>query len=151
VRALAAAARVKLPPQRTEIVGLAKARAGEEGDRAFERVHLPGGGEPVILEPASLECRFLARVRDAAHRTAIRYHRELRRKSALRSGLEEVPGVGPKRRQQLLARFGSLKGIRAATAEQLEEVLPKKVARALSDYLSSGFEPAAPMSEDPRP
>ncbi len=88
------------------------------------------------------------RVRDAAHRTAIRYHRELRRKSALRSGLEEVPGVGPKRRRRLLQRFGSLKGIRAATPEQLPEVLPAGVARALSEYLSNAFEERPQVQDD---
>lgn len=137
-RALSAAHRVGLPPQRTELVGLAKARPEEdpEAARGYERVHLPRGGAPVLLEPASLECRLLARVRDAAHRAAVRAHRELRRKSALRSGLEEVPGVGPKRRSQLLKRFGSLKGIRAASLAELEEVVPAPVARALQDYLS---------------
>ena len=145
-RALAAAAAAGLPPQRTEIVGLAKARTPRLGvgpepevppdpDSAYERVHLPGVPAPVILEPAWLECRFLARVRDAAHRAAIRYHRELRRKSALRSGLEEVPGVGTKRRRQLLTRFGSLKGIREAPLEALVEVVPLPVAQAIHDYL----------------
>ncbi len=138
-RALAAARMLRLPPQRTDFVGLAKARASEDetSARAFERVFLPRGGPPVILEPASLECRLMVRVRDAAHNTAIRYHRELRRKSALRSGLEEVPGVGPKRRSRLLTRFGSLKGIRAATADELREILPEAVARALQEYLAN--------------
>jgi excinuclease ABC subunit C len=148
-RALEAARRAGLPPQRTELVGLAKARAPKRGvgpepapgeplaETAYERVHLPTGGPPIVLEPASLECRFLARVRDAAHRHAIRYHRELRRKSALRSGLEEVPGVGKKRRQQLLARFGSLKGIRQASLEELQQVVPAKVAQALREFLGA--------------
>lgn len=140
VRALEAARRVGLPPQRTELVGLAKARrpSEDEGEteRAFERVHLPSGGAPIVLEPASLECRFLTRVRDAAHRAAIRYHRELRRKSALRSGLEEIPGVGPKRRLRLLQRFGSLKRMRAASVDELAEIVPRKVALALAEYLS---------------
>lgn len=146
-RALEAARLAGLPPQRTELIGLAKARAPRHGigpepspdqplaETAYERVHLAGGGPPIVLEPASLECRFLARVRDAAHRHAIRFHRELRRKSALKSGLEEVPGVGKKRRQQLLAQFGSLKGIRGASLEELQQVVPAKVAEALQDYL----------------
>ncbi len=137
-RALEAARRVGLPPQRTELVGLAKARRtdDEESLRAFERVHLPRGGAPVVLEPASLECRFLARIRDAAHRTAIRYHRELRRKSALRSGLEEVPGVGPKRRLALLQRFGSLKRIRETSVDELAELLPRSVAETVAEFLA---------------
>jgi excinuclease ABC subunit C len=138
-RALDAAKALRLPPQRTEFVGLAKARATEDETsvRGFERVFLPRGGPPVIFEPASLECRLMVRIRDAAHNTAIRYHRELRRKSALRSGLEEVPGLGPKRRSRLLSRFGSLKGIRAASPEELREILPDGVARALQEYLAN--------------
>lgn len=147
-RALEAARRVGLPPQRTALVGLAKARSprgatagdptaeAEPSEREFERVHLPAGGPPVVLAPASLECRFLARVRDAAHRHAIRYHRELRRKSALRSGLEEVPGVGKVRRRRLLQRFGSLKAIRAASVDALAEVVPRGVAEGLKDFLT---------------
>lgn len=159
-RALNAAARAGLDPSRTELVGLAKARVvtssadGAPGDvddgdelpeRAFERVHLPRGGEPVILEPASLECRLLARVRDAAHRAAIRFHRELRRKSALRSGLEEVPGVGPTRRKALLARFGSLKKIREASLDELAEVVPRAVAEDMLRFLAAdGLTPGGP-------
>jgi excinuclease ABC subunit C len=166
-RALEAAHRAGLPPQRTAIVGLAKARYVPRGDdlgeqgaplaeqtddeegalRAFERVYLPGRPDPVVLEPASLECRFLARVRDAAHRAAIRFHRELRRKSALRSGLEEVPGVGTKRRRELLARFGSLRRIKEATYEELCAVLPAHVARDVRAFFDAP--PGEPSGTDP--
>lgn len=139
-RALIAADKVGLDLERTELVGLAKARAQRQGEveseRQFERIHRPEGGPAIVLEPASLECRFLARVRDQAHKTAITYHRELRRKSALRSGLEEVPGVGPKRRLALLRRFGSLKGIREASLEELGEVVPRGLAETIQEFLS---------------
>lgn len=149
-RALAAARAAGVPAERTALVGLAKARRpapgrpAEHDPRTFERVHRPGGGAPILLSPASLECRFLARVRDAAHRAAVGYHRELRRKSALRSGLEEVPGVGPKRRLELLRRFGSLKRIRAASVDQLAEVVPRPVAEAIAEFVGRADEPAAP-------
>jgi len=161
-RALDAAHRAGLDPTRTELVGLAKARAlpladdGAPGEvepgeplpeQAFERVHLPRGGAPVILEPASLECRFLARIRDHAHRTAIRFHRELRAKSALRSGLEEVPGVGPTRRKALLTRFGSLKRIREATVEELGELLPPKVAQQVWAFLRKDDASDVPVAD----
>jgi excinuclease ABC subunit C len=142
-RARIAAERCGLNLETTELVGLAKARRdeqipGEEREptrRSFERVWRIEAEAPVILPPASLECRLMVRIRDAAHRAAIGYHREVRRKAALRSGLEEVPGVGPKRRLALLRRFGSLKGIRAATPAELEEVLPTKIAQTLREYL----------------
>lgn len=167
-RALDAAHRAGLPPQRTCIVGLAKARYVPRGDdlgeqavalgeqqedgegalRAYERVFLPGRREPIVLEPATLECRFLARVRDSAHRAAIRFHRDLRRKSALRSGLEEVPGVGAKRRKELLARFGSLRRIREATHEELVAVLPPSVARDLQAFFAE-HPPAVSETAEP--
>ncbi|MEZ6188530.1 MAG: excinuclease ABC subunit UvrC [Planctomycetota bacterium] len=153
-RALVAAREAGVDPGVVEFVGLAKARAerlplaGRARGPKFERVHRPEGGEPIVLPPASLECRFLARVRDAAHRTAIRFHRELRRKSALRSGLEEVPGVGKKRREQLLKRFGSLRGIRAASLAELEEVVPAKVAASLQAFLSEPAADEAPAASE---
>lgn len=174
-RARIAAERCGLNLETTELVGLAKARRDEQGAwgqeeqapsrRSFERVWRLEASEAVILPPASLECRLLVRIRDAAHRAAIGYHREVRRKAALRSGLEEVPGVGPKRRLALLRRFGSLKGIRAATPAELEEVLPAKIAQTLREYLEladtspkdvvpgSGpsAEPAEAPESDPRP
>ncbi|MBL4845557.1 MAG: excinuclease ABC subunit C, partial [Planctomycetes bacterium] len=103
--------------------------------RSFERVWRLDAEAAVIFPPASLECLLLVRIRDAAHRAAIRFHRETRRKAALRSGLEEVPGVGPKRRLALLRRFGSLKSIRAASQAELEEILPVKVAGAVREHL----------------
>lgn len=147
-RALIAAARCGVEPEQTELVGLAKARRqapdAAPTQKAFERVWRPLAELPVILPPASLEIRLLARIRDAAHRTAIGYHREVRRKAALRSGLEEVPGVGPKRRLALLRRFGSLKGIRAATQAELEEVVPPGIATTLAEFLGAN----EPMSRD---
>jgi len=146
-RALEAARQVGVEGEAVELVGLAKARAeklplaGRGKAPKFERVYRPAGGDPVFLPPASLEHRFLTRVRDAAHRAAIRYHRELRRKSALRSGLEEVPGVGKTRRERLLKRFGSLRGIRAASLEELREVVPAKVAESLQAYLADDGDP----------
>jgi len=74
-----------------DVIGLAKARSGEEGSiREFERVFLPGVEEPVILEPTSSITHLVARVRDEAHRFAITYHRKLRDKRAIRSELDDI-------------------------------------------------------------
>jgi excinuclease ABC subunit C len=75
---------------------------------------------------------LLERLRDEAHRFAITHHRKLRGKAALKSSLEEVPGVGPARRKVLVKHFGSLKGVREATVEDLRGAgVPEKVARAI--------------------
>jgi excinuclease ABC subunit C len=134
-QALAVASELGLGPERTSFVGLAKARAGEEGLRAFERVFLPERSDPVVLPPDSAEVKYLARIRDEAHRFAITFHRELRRKRAFKAGLDEVQGVGPKRRRELFDRFRNLKGLRAATVEELATVVPREVAQRLFDFL----------------
>lgn len=136
-QAVLVAGELGVPAEKTTFVGLAKARAGEPGVRAFERVFRPGVDVPVVLPPDSSEVKYLARIRDEAHRFAITYHRELRRKHAFKAGLDEVPGVGPKRRRELFERFRNLKGMRAASVEELTTVLPAEVARRLFDYLRS--------------
>ncbi|MFO7983464.1 MAG: helix-hairpin-helix domain-containing protein, partial [Desulfuromonadales bacterium] len=79
------------------------------------------------------------RLRDEAHRFAITYHRKLRSKGALRSSLENIPGVGEKRRKMLLRHFGSLKKVREASLEELETSpgVPPSLARRIYDYFHS--------------
>jgi excinuclease ABC subunit C len=106
-----------------DVIGLAKARSGDEGrEREFERVFLPGVDEPVILDPAGAGTHLVARVRDEAHRFAIAYHRKLREKRAVRSELDEVPGIGEARKKALLRHFGSVERIRQAAMEELAAV-----------------------------
>jgi excinuclease ABC subunit C len=80
---------------------------------------------------------LLQQVRDEAHRFAITYHRQLRSKSMVDSVLDEVPGIGPKRKRELIRRFGSLKRIREVGADDLAEVVPKNVAVSLYAALHS--------------
>jgi excinuclease ABC subunit C len=103
-----------------DVLGLAKARSGEEGtEREFERVFLPGVDEPVILEPTSATTHLVARARDEAHRFAITYHRALRAKRAVHSELDDIPGIGEARKKALLRHFGSIENIRQAAVEEL--------------------------------
>jgi excinuclease ABC subunit C len=84
-----------------------------------ELLFVPHKEAPVRLPRDSQGLYLVQRIRDEAHRFAITYHRKLRRKQGLRSVLEDIPGVGPRRRQSLLKTFGSLDGIRKATVEEL--------------------------------
>jgi excinuclease ABC subunit C len=81
-------------------------------------------------------------VRDETHRFALTYHRSLRGKSGLRSVLDEIPGIGARRKRMLLQRFGSLKRLRAASVEELRTVgaLPPRVAEAAHRFLGSVVE-----------
>jgi excinuclease ABC subunit C len=78
-------------------------------------------------------------VRDETHRFALRYHRSLRGKSGLGSVLDEIPGIGPRRKRLLLQRFGSLKRLRGASVEELKTVggLPPRVAEAAHRLLNA--------------
>ncbi len=110
------------------VVSLAKARVDRTGfhdpevTRSRERVFLPNRKNPVLLNENSAELYLLERLRDEAHRFAITFHKNLRRKETLKSSLEDVPGVGKKTRTALLRHFGNLRQIKRASAEELQEV-----------------------------
>ena len=110
-----------------EVVALAKERVERDATaseirRRPERVFLPGRKNPVVLKPNSSALFLLQRVRDEAHRFANTYHRKLRARARLASPLDQVAGIGPRRRRALLRRFGSVKRIGEATAEELASV-----------------------------
>jgi excinuclease ABC subunit C len=117
------------------IVGLAK---------RLEEVWVPGDPDPIILPRTSEGLYLLQRVRDEAHRFAITYHRQKRSRSMVESALDDVPGLGETRRKALLARFGSLKRLRAATADEVMEVpgIGPRTAEAIVAALDD--RPAAP-------
>ncbi|MFJ7363309.1 excinuclease ABC subunit UvrC [Peribacillus frigoritolerans] len=88
--------------------------------------------ELVPLDSRSQEFYLLQRIQDEVHRFAITFHRQLRGKNAVHSQLDDIPGVGEKRRKQLLRHFGSLKKIKEATAEEIMEAgMPKGVAEGI--------------------
>ena len=122
-----------------DVIGLAKARSGDEGaEREFERVFLPGVEEPVILDPTSATTHLVARVRDEAHRFAITYHRRLREKRAVHSELDDIPGIGETRKKALLRYFGSVGKIKVATVEELAAVagMTRKAAEEIVSWRS---------------
>ena len=95
------------------LAGLAKER---------EELFLPERSQPILLSATSPALYLVQRIRDEAHRFAIMYHRDLRRRAAVRSGFDELPGIGPRRRAALLRVFGSLKRVREAPVEQIAAV-----------------------------
>jgi len=110
-----------------------------EIERSPERVFLPGQKNPVVLRQNTSELHLLARLRDEAHRFAITFHRKLRRERNFRSVLEEIPGIGDKRKRALLSHFGSLKRIRAATVEEIAQVegLNLQLAERVQRFLAA--------------
>jgi len=104
-----------------------------------ELLYLPDWAEPLRLSPRSEALKLLQRVRDEAHRFSVVSHRQRRRKESLRSTLEEIPGIGPKRRKALLRHFGSVEAIRQASVEELAQVpgMNRRVAETLKAHLTS--------------
>jgi excinuclease ABC subunit C len=104
-----------------------------------ELVFRPGKSQPIRLLDGSRGKHLLQQVRDETHRFALAYHRTLRGKTGLQSVLDEIPGIGQKRKRQLLQRFGSLSGLRAASTEELVRVggLPPRLAEATQRLLNA--------------
>ncbi len=103
-----------------------------------EEIWLPGAREPILLDHRTPELQLVQRIRDEAHRFGIIHHRNLREKAAIHSRLEEIPGIGPARRKELLKAFGSLKAIRAADTEALQKV--KGMNRAAAEAVRAWAE-----------
>jgi excinuclease ABC subunit C len=113
----------------TVVVSLAK---------RIEEIFLPGRKAPLVLPHDTPELQLLQRVRDEAHRFAIEFHRGRRDRDMTRSVLDELPGVGPARKRQILKHFGSPERFLEASRDELESVpgLPGKVAREVHEYVN---------------
>ena len=124
---------------RVAVIGLAK---------RDEEVFVPGRSAPVALDAGAPGLLLLRQIRDEAHRFALRQNRRGRSSAATQSVLETIPGVGPARRRALLARFGDVAGIMAASAAELESVpgIPPATARRIHSALHriGGPAPADP-------
>jgi excinuclease ABC subunit C len=109
----AAAVLAELGLERLSLASLAKRE---------EELWLPGWDAPVMLPAGSPSLYLVKRVRDEAHRFAIEYHREVRGRAMTTSALDDVPGIGPKRKKALLKAFGSVKRLRAASVGEIAAV-----------------------------
>ena len=115
-----------------------------------ELLYRPGSNTPIALERGSESLYLVQRVRDEAHRFAISFHRSKRGKSMVASSLSDIEGLGPARRERLLAAFGSLDALRHATLDELEALawLPGDVARTLYDHLQAPAQPKPTKGND---
>jgi excinuclease ABC subunit C len=92
--------------------------------------------EPIVLPENDPALLLIQRIRDEAHRFAVTFHRKARSMRDLKSQLDDVPGIGPRRRRALLTAFGSLAGVRRATREELAAVVGPKAAATVIDYFA---------------
>ncbi len=87
-----------------------------------EELYLPGRSEPIRLSRRDAALQLLQRIRNEAHRFAIEYNRKLRGRRTIRSELSQIPGIGPERQRSLLTRFGSVRSVRQASADEIAGV-----------------------------
>ncbi len=116
-----------------DLASIAKGREGES-----DKIYIYGRKNPIVFSKNSQVLFLLMRIRDEAHRFAITYHKKLRGKRAIKSELDEVPGIGLKRRKELIKQFGTISGIRAATVEEIASVpgFSRKLAESLKGHLA---------------
>jgi excinuclease ABC subunit C len=135
--AAATAALARLGIADLAVLGIAKGADRRVGQ---ERLFFPGQDAPLILPDDSPALRLIQRVRDEAHRFAITGHRQSRDRSRRESWLEEIPGLGPKKRRELLKAFGGLQGIRRASVEDLSKVhgISRQLAEEIYERMNPG-------------
>jgi excinuclease ABC subunit C len=110
------------------VIGLAK---------KHEELYLPGQTDPIILASKSQALFLVQRIRDEAHRFAVRQHRTQRKRTGLASVLDAIPGIGPVKRKALLKTFGDVDGIRKADVEELANV--PGINRTLAEQVKAGL------------
>lgn len=101
-----------------------------------ELIFVKGRAEPIVLPRSSPALRLIQRVRDEAHRFAVTFHRDRRTRRDFRSVLDEVEGIGPRKKKLLLQRFGSVKGVQEASLEELAAVVGPALAGRLRQHLA---------------
>jgi excinuclease ABC subunit C len=131
-RAIAVMQDLKIPPAR--LVGVAK---GQDRKPGRESLYLPDRTDPLRLPPSSPALHLIQQLRDEAHRFAITGHRARRQKARVRSPLEDIPGLGPKKRRELLKQFGGLQALTRAGIDDLQRV--KGISRQLAESIYERF------------
>ncbi len=109
------------------IIGLAK---------KYEEIYVPNKKDPIILPKTSPLLKLFQRVRDEAHRFAVRLHKKQRKKRMIGSILDDIEGVGPITRNKLLNHFGSVDNVKKATLEEITQVVGKKLAHLILEELN---------------
>ena len=110
----------------TDVISIAKRE--EEIFKDYEK-------EPYLFKRSDETLKILQRLRDEAHRFGITHHRKLRSKRNVKSALDDINGIGPKRKKELIKKFGLIKNIKNATLEELMEIVPQKIAIEILENL----------------
>jgi excinuclease ABC subunit C len=114
--------------EKITVIGIAK---------KLEEIYFPGDSVPIYLDKNSVSLKIIQQLRNEAHRFGINFHREKRSTDMLRSGLDEIKGIGPKTKEILLNHFGSVDRIKSASLDELEMVIGPSKTAVLSDFLKN--------------
>jgi excinuclease ABC subunit C len=134
-RAIEVLQALEIPASR--LVGVAK---GQDRKPGRESLYLPDRTDPLRLPPSSPALHLIQQLRDEAHRFAITGHRARRQKARTRSPLEDIPGLGPKKRRELLKQFGGLQALTRAGIDDLQRVrgISRQLAEAIYERFHAG-------------
>ena len=118
-------------------IGVAKEEGSHTRLATAEEIYIPGSPDPIILPRSSQGLYMVQRIRDEAHRFGITYHRKLRSDRTFKSVLDEIPGIGPKRKQALMKHYGSVKAISAASIDDLAALngMTRDAAEKVKEYI----------------
>jgi excinuclease ABC subunit C len=118
-------------------IGVAKEEGSHTKLTTAEEIYIPGSPDPIILPRSSQGLYMVQRIRDEAHRFGITYHRKLRSDRTFKSVLDEIPGIGPKRKQALMKHYGSIKAISSASIDDLAALngMTRDAAEKVKEYI----------------
>jgi excinuclease ABC subunit C len=118
-------------------IGVAKEEGSHTRLATAEEIYIPGTPDPIVLPRNSQGLYLLQRIRDEAHRFSITYHRKVRSERTFKSVLDEIPGIGPKRKKALMTHFGSVRAIGAASVDDLAglEGMTRDAAEKVKEFI----------------
>ena len=118
-------------------IGVAKEEGSHTKMNTAEQIFIPGSSDPIILPRTSQALYLIQRIRDEAHRFSITYHRKVRSDRTFKSVLDEIPGIGPKRKQALMKHFGLIGAIGAASIDELAALdgMTHDAAEKVKEYI----------------
>jgi len=138
-----------------DVIGIAKEkmrvrRKSELATKEADKIYIPHRKDFILLRPGSPSLLLLQQIRDEAHRFAITYHKKLRSKKQTRSALDDIEGIGPRRRASLLRHFGSVRKIAEATQEEIASApgIPRALARKIKGALNPAMAAQPGKEED---
>ncbi len=137
-----------------DVIGIAKEKmrlrqGGEIAMREADKIYVVNRKNPIVFRPGSAPLHLLQQIRDEAHRFALSYHKRLRARGYRRSALEDIEGIGPRRRAALLRHFGSLKRLAAAPEEEIAAIpgIPRALAARIKQSLNPRQDSATSQEE----